>query len=74
MLGPMYSTYPPLDAPEVEVLRDGTWWPGFLEHWRKDGDRWTGDVRYTVGVGQTYVAWVDQNRIRQTARLSTDST
>ena len=57
---------PPLGAPEVEVLRKGAWWPGFLEHWRKDGHRWSGNVRYSVGVGQTYIGWVDQDRIEST--------
>ena len=60
-----YISYAPLDAPEVEVLREGTWRPGFLEHWRKDGDRWEADVRYTVGIGQTHVAWVDENMVRK---------
>jgi hypothetical protein len=27
---------------EVEVLVDGRWWPGTLEHWRRNGDRWEG--------------------------------
>lgn len=49
---------------EIEVLRDGTWWPGFLVHWRTDGDRWPGNVRYTVGPGRTYVGWVDQDQVR----------
>lgn len=51
---------------DVKVLHDdGSWYPGGLEHWREDGERWTGYVRYTVGLDATHIAWVDQNHIRQ---------
>jgi hypothetical protein len=65
----MFLTYPPLEAPEVEVEHtDGTWHGGFLECWRRDGDRWTGRVRYSVGVGAQHIAWVDEGRIRRVQR------
>ena len=50
---------------DVEVRHDGRWHAGVLEHWRRDGDRWRGFVRYSVGVGMTHIAWVDQGGIRQ---------
>ena len=37
----------------------------FLEHWRKDGHRWTGFVRDSVGVGMTHIGWFDQALIHK---------
>lgn len=48
----------------VQVRANGEWHEGFLEHWRRCGDRWEGFVRYTVGVGQTHIRWFDQDNLR----------
>lgn len=49
----------------VEVHIGDTWWPGELYHWRRDGDRWTAYVRYSVGPGLNHVRWVDQGDVRE---------
>jgi len=38
---------------------------GSASAWRRDCDRWQADVRYSVGVGRTYVAWVDEAKVRK---------
>lgn len=53
-----------LDIP-VEVLVDGSWWEGFLEHWRKLDDGWQGYVRWSQGTGAQYIRWIDAGDIRQ---------
>jgi hypothetical protein len=49
----------------VEVLVDGTWFPGKLRAWQKHDGRWRGDVIYTIGVGMRKLGWFDQDRVRQ---------
>lgn len=40
-------TYFGFDRPDVEVLVDGTWWPGQLRMWtRHDDGTWTGNVLF----------------------------
>lgn len=53
-----------LDIP-LQVLVDGVWHDGFLEHWRKRGDRWEGYIRWTTGVGAIFIRWIDQDEIRR---------
>lgn len=54
----------------VEVLdSDGFWHEGFFKHWRRDGDRWSGFVRYSVGVGMTHIGWCDQELIHRPEEL-----
>jgi hypothetical protein len=31
---------------------------------RRESGRWRAFVRYSVGVGQTHIAWVDQDQLR----------
>jgi hypothetical protein len=52
-----------IDAPVLVQHEKDVWHPGFLEHWRRRGDRWEGFVRYTAGVGMQHIAWVDQDDI-----------
>ena len=42
---------------DVQVLVDDTWYDGNLEHWRRDGDRWTGFVRWSRGPGMNHIGW-----------------
>ena len=51
----------------VEVGRDGQWYPGFLEAWRSDDERWLAYVGYTVDVGSTYLGWVSSDDVRPLA-------
>jgi len=48
----------------VEVLVDGTWYPGELRAWQKLEGRWRGDVVYTVGVGMRKLGWFLEDRLR----------
>jgi hypothetical protein len=58
----MYRQVQPAEA--VDVERDGCWFPGTLEAWRKREGRWQGYVFYTVGVGMRHVEWADAGRVR----------
>lgn len=49
----------------VEVLVDGVWWPGWLEHRRQRDGVWEAWVRYTTGVGQTRVGWFGYDVLRE---------
>jgi hypothetical protein len=49
---------------DVQVLVDGTWWPGALEHRRRRDGRWEGWVRYTTGLGETRLGWFDCQQLR----------
>ena len=44
---------------------DDAWHDGTLEAWRRDGDRWRGYVRWSVGVGMRRLGWVDASAIRR---------
>jgi hypothetical protein len=59
----MYRQVQPAKA--VDVERDGRWFPGTLEAWRKREGRWQGYVFYTVGVGMRHVEWADAGRVRR---------
>jgi len=48
----------------VQVRRDGTWYPGWLEAWRRDGGDWRAYVRYTAGVGLQHLTWVGASDVR----------
>ena len=48
----------------VEVLHDGRWLPGWLEAYRRDGDKWRACVRYSAGVGMQYVQWRGEADVR----------
>jgi len=60
-----YVDLRPWDTRPVEALhRDGVWYDGELECYRRRDGRWEGRVRYGVGVGQQHIDWLDQDRIR----------
>jgi hypothetical protein len=48
----------------VDVLVGGVWHDGTLEAWRRIEDRWSGYVRWSVGVGMRHLGWIDQDRLR----------
>ncbi len=55
------------DDVQVEVLLDGTWWPGWLDpdDWAKTGGRWHAMVRYQTGVAENMIREFDQDQIRR---------
>jgi hypothetical protein len=62
----MYGPHLPVDpAKLVDVERDGVWYPGFLDGWRRYDDGWMAYVRYTVDVGRQHVGWVEAERVRE---------
>lgn len=50
---------------EVEVLVDGTWHPGFLEHRRPAGDQWEGFVRWSSAPGENRIGWYPYEQLRE---------
>lgn len=60
-----YIGYKPFDRPAVEVLDDGTWYPGVLRAWyqRSDGSWWA-NVNWTVRPRGTYLDTVPAARVR----------
>jgi hypothetical protein len=53
---------------QVEVRRDGVWWPGWLDPTqcrRDDTGRWRGFVRYSTGPDQNRLGSFDQDDIRK---------
>lgn len=56
--------YSPLERPDVEVLVDGTWWPGEVRMATElDDGTWTHNVQYRTDAGQ-FVETVPDDRIR----------
>ena len=59
------SVFGAAERPEIEVLIDGTWYPGELRAWiPAEEGAWNGNVSYSTGVGQTYLATVPEDRIQ----------
>ena len=54
----------------VEVVVDGTWYPGELRAWQRLDGRWRGDVTYTIDVGMRKLGWFDQTDVRQTSSVA----
>lgn len=51
---------------EVEVLVDGTWHGGFLEHRRQTADgAWEGFVRWSAAPGENRIGWYPYEQLRQ---------
>jgi hypothetical protein len=48
---------------EVEVERDGQWWPGTMGLWREDERGWVATVRYAAG-GRQYTETMPADRVR----------
>lgn len=59
-----FIAYAPDEAPEVEVLVDGTWCFGALRQWCQVGERWEGTVSYNTGLGKNWLKRFDQDLIR----------
>lgn len=60
-----YVDLRPDDIRHVQVrLDDGIWVDGDLEVYRKVEGVWSGQVRYSVGVGQQHIEWFEEGRIR----------
>lgn len=59
-------SYSNLDAPEVEVLHEGSWCFGTLHEWRQNQEsgRWTGWARYNTGPGMNRIGSFDQEHLR----------
>jgi hypothetical protein len=56
------------DDVQVQVRRDGTWYPGWLDPgaWhRDDTGRWRGFVRYCTGPAENRLGAFDQDDIRK---------
>jgi hypothetical protein len=51
-------------AVDVKILHEGTWFNGILDHWRDEGARLTGHVRWSSGPGQLRIGWYDKAQIR----------
>lgn len=54
----------PGDRPDVEVLVDGTWWPGELRAWERRDDGWWGNVQWRTKPGETRIDTLPEHRIR----------
>lgn len=62
---PEPRVYEPADRPDVEVLIDGTWYPGELRAWYPQPDgTWHGDVMWSAGPAQNRLDTVPAERIR----------
>jgi hypothetical protein len=48
---------------QVEVERDGQWWPGTMGLWREDTRGWVATVRYSTGARQ-YTETITADRLR----------
>lgn len=60
--GPTFSGW---DRRLVEVLVDGTWYPGELRSWDKDeAGAWSAMVEWTTAPGSTFLGRVPADRLR----------
>ncbi|MGH3814399.1 MAG: hypothetical protein ACRDUV_18425 [Pseudonocardiaceae bacterium] len=50
---------------KVDVLHGDEWVTGWLESVRNEGGRWQGLVRYSRGVGLTYLQWRPADELRR---------
>lgn len=54
---------------QVEVERDGQWWPGTMGLWREDAKKgWVATVRYSAGSKQ-YTETIPADRVRTVGDL-----
>jgi len=61
----VYVDLRPWDTRPVQVRhRDGVWYEGELECYRRIDGRWQGRVRYSVGVGMQHVDWLTEDHLR----------
>jgi hypothetical protein len=65
-----YLNYPFGERPDVEVLVEGTWYPGELRAWSRPfphaGGAWWGNVEYRTGAARRRFATVRSDRVRKT--------
>ena len=65
-----YIEFAPGERPEVEVLVEGTWYPGELNAWSQPGvangysTGWWGNVTYRTDAGERHRKTVPYHRIR----------
>lgn len=60
-----HIAYTGLERKLVEVLVDGTWYPGELRSWDQAEDNsWSGMAEWTVAPGSTYLGRVLAGRLR----------
>jgi hypothetical protein len=52
---------------DVEVQRDGQWWPGTMGLWRESANGWVATVRYATG-GRQYTETIPAERLRVTPK------
>ena len=57
--------FSPVDGPDVEVLVDGTWYPGQLRAWLPRDNGWYGNVEYSTDVGENRLNTVPEHQIRR---------
>lgn len=58
------TVYRPDQRPDVEVLRDGVWYPGELRAWQSRADGWWANVQYRTAPGMTYLDTVPADQVR----------
>lgn len=56
--------YPPAEQPEVEVLVDGSWYPGDLRSWTSTPDGWVAQVRWNRAPGENLLGNFPEDRVR----------
>lgn len=49
---------------EVWVFAHDDWWVGALQAWHRRGGHWEGWVAWSEGVGEQYIDWLHQDRIK----------
>lgn len=60
----VWVAHVPSGEPVEDSLVGDAWFQGFLERWRRDGERWLAMVRYWTGPGFQHLTWVDQDHVR----------
>jgi hypothetical protein len=64
----MSHVYPPADRPEVEVLVDGTWYPGELRMWTQGEDgSWSANVMWSRASGENRLDTFPSDNVRPLA-------
>jgi hypothetical protein len=58
-----FSRPDPLDPPMVQVLVDGTWWPGFVRAQEQRDGGWWITVQYAVE-GRNHLAGFPEDQVR----------
>jgi hypothetical protein len=56
----------------VEVQRDGQWWPGTIGLWREDERGWVATARYAAN-GRQYTETIEAARLRDAPKVAPQS-